>query len=738
VNEGEVGAADSGSASPHGGEPEDVVRVFVSYRRDDVPDATDRLAVSLKTRLGNDHVFLDVDSIDIGARFAKVVGDWVARCDVLLAVIGRSWLEATDDEGLRRLEDPKDYVRLEVEAGLERDIRVVPVLIHGARMPKAAELPDSLVPLLEFNAVELSRAHWDFDVDNLIGALQRIAAATLRETADRERAEEAAAEHAAAERAAADRERAEQAAAEQAAAERLAADRERAQQAAAERAAAEQAAAGQERAKQAAADRERAEQAAAEQAAAEQAAAEQAAAEQAAADRERAQRAAAEREAADRERAKQAAADRAAARRATPGHAEGVAVAATESGSENEATDTPPRGSPKPDSIGRHDPGRDHRRPPVKRRSRLLGAAAAIAGLLLVVLAATGAFSGGGGAGKASKSLAVVSSKASPAPARTASVVQTINVGKNPKALELDQNKVWVANHDDNTVTEIDANSGRVVGNPIAVGKGPTHVVADSGVVLVKADDGTVTRISEQSGTVLGSPIKIGNCPCDMSAGKGRAWMATRGLVTQIDVKSGNVVGSPIVTGKVPQSMAVGSASIAACNQDNTVTLIDPSSGRLVAQPSVKDCSDTDFRPGVDWIASDVGIVPLDPSSGALKGNVIRIRTGCSSYCGLFDTPGVVWLLNAVDNTVTRIDASGKVIGTPIGVGKNPYDWAVGLGSVWIANYDDNTVTRIDPRSGAVVGDPIDVGSSPNAIVAGPSGVWVANDSDNTVSHIRP
>lgn len=169
---GESRATGTGSRTP--GAVGSGVRVFVSYRRDDVPDATDRLATSLVKRLGKDQVFLDVDSIDIGAPFAKVVGSWIDRCDALLAVIGRSWLDAKDDEGKRRLENPQDYVRLEIEAGLDRDVRVVPLLIHGTRMPKSSELPESLVPLLDRNAVELSRAHWEFDVDRLVAALDRI------------------------------------------------------------------------------------------------------------------------------------------------------------------------------------------------------------------------------------------------------------------------------------------------------------------------------------------------------------------------------------------------------------------------------------------------------------------------------------------------------------------------------------------------------------------------------------
>ena len=127
--------------------------VFVSYRRDDVPDATDRLAASLSERFGKDHVFLDVDSIEIGANFVRVVGEWVGRCDVLLVVIGRGWLGVTDDEGGRRLDDPRDYVRLEIEAGLDRDTRVVPVLIHGATIPKLRDLPESVAPLVDRQAV---------------------------------------------------------------------------------------------------------------------------------------------------------------------------------------------------------------------------------------------------------------------------------------------------------------------------------------------------------------------------------------------------------------------------------------------------------------------------------------------------------------------------------------------------------------------------------------------------------
>jgi TIR domain len=184
-------AVDNVSEDAGAREAKPSLTVFLSYRREDTQDATDRLAESLINWLGKDQVFLDVDSIEIGAPFAEVIDEWVARCDAFLAVIGRGWLTATDEEGARRLDNPRDYVRLEVEAALARKIRVVPVLVHAAQMPKDNELPGSLVPLLGRHAIELTRTHWDVDVQRLIKALER-AAAEDRRKAERQRAEQEA------------------------------------------------------------------------------------------------------------------------------------------------------------------------------------------------------------------------------------------------------------------------------------------------------------------------------------------------------------------------------------------------------------------------------------------------------------------------------------------------------------------------------------------------------------------
>lgn len=149
------------------------MQVFVSYRRDDVPDAADRLTEDLRERFGHENVFIDIDSIEIGRDFVDVIAGWVGRADAFLAVIGRNWVEARGPDGQRRIEDPGDYVRIEIEAALQQDQLVVPVLIHGATAPPPSQLPESVAPLMRRNAVELTRRYWEEDVRTLMEALER-------------------------------------------------------------------------------------------------------------------------------------------------------------------------------------------------------------------------------------------------------------------------------------------------------------------------------------------------------------------------------------------------------------------------------------------------------------------------------------------------------------------------------------------------------------------------------------
>jgi hypothetical protein len=142
-------------------------RIFISYRRDDSRGYAGRLQGDLSRRYSEEHVFRDVE-IPPGADFGEYITGLVDKCNVVLAIIGPRWLDARDREGERRIDDPQDWVRLEIERALARDgVEVIPVLVDGARLPPREELPDSLLGLRRRNAFELSDSRWDYDLEQL-------------------------------------------------------------------------------------------------------------------------------------------------------------------------------------------------------------------------------------------------------------------------------------------------------------------------------------------------------------------------------------------------------------------------------------------------------------------------------------------------------------------------------------------------------------------------------------------
>jgi ankyrin repeat protein len=147
--------------------------VFISYRREDSAGHAGRLFDHLAKKLGRDHVFRDVDNIRPGDNFAEAIREKITASELLLVLIGPGWLTAVDREARRRLEDPHDVVRLEIEMGLKRKMRIIPVLLPGVSMPSANELPESLAPLHQLNAFEISEAHFDRDVLELIAVAKR-------------------------------------------------------------------------------------------------------------------------------------------------------------------------------------------------------------------------------------------------------------------------------------------------------------------------------------------------------------------------------------------------------------------------------------------------------------------------------------------------------------------------------------------------------------------------------------
>jgi hypothetical protein len=144
--------------------------IFICYRRDDSAGFAGRLDDALTQQFGPDLVFRDLDDIVPGDDFADAITRAVGSCAALLVVIGPRWLTLKGADGQPRLEHPLDYVRLEICHALERDIRVIPILVGGARMPGRDDLPPDLAALARRQAHEISESRWDYDV----GALTRV------------------------------------------------------------------------------------------------------------------------------------------------------------------------------------------------------------------------------------------------------------------------------------------------------------------------------------------------------------------------------------------------------------------------------------------------------------------------------------------------------------------------------------------------------------------------------------
>jgi TIR domain-containing protein len=128
----------------------------------------------LVKHFGEHMVFMDVAAIEAGRDFRKAIEEGVVKCGVLLVLIGPEWLNAKDEAGARRLDDPGDFVRIETASALKRDIPVIPVLVRGAQMPRAEQLPDELKDLAYRNCIELTHARWRSDIHLLIEALRRM------------------------------------------------------------------------------------------------------------------------------------------------------------------------------------------------------------------------------------------------------------------------------------------------------------------------------------------------------------------------------------------------------------------------------------------------------------------------------------------------------------------------------------------------------------------------------------
>lgn len=149
-------------------------RIFISYRRQDSAGQAGRLYDRLSARFGRANVFMDVDTIRSGMDFTQAIDEAVSSCDVFLAVIGKDWVEMMGPGGGRRIDDPRDFVRLEIETALRRSVVVVPVLVRGSTIPTEDDLPEEIAELARHEAIELNDSRFDYDVGHLIAELEEI------------------------------------------------------------------------------------------------------------------------------------------------------------------------------------------------------------------------------------------------------------------------------------------------------------------------------------------------------------------------------------------------------------------------------------------------------------------------------------------------------------------------------------------------------------------------------------
>ena len=159
-----------------------MAKVFISYRRhDESAYAANTLKDKIEQRYGAGSVFLDVDNIPLGVDFRKHLGEAVGQCNVLLALMGEGWLGAIGPDGKSALHSPRDYVRIEIESALKREIPVVPVLVGEAQMPSAEDLPESIRELVFRNAAEVRAGpHLQQHIEHVVRGLGEVFAAENR------------------------------------------------------------------------------------------------------------------------------------------------------------------------------------------------------------------------------------------------------------------------------------------------------------------------------------------------------------------------------------------------------------------------------------------------------------------------------------------------------------------------------------------------------------------------------
>jgi hypothetical protein len=146
-------------------------RVFINYRREDTAAIAGRLYDRLSSAVAQRSIFMDVDSISPGENYAEKIKGSVKGCDAFLMLMGRQWLDIRDQKGQRRIDSPRDFVRMEIATALQEDIRIIPLLIDGSSMPEEDQVPEEIRPICYRQALELRNSRFDKDFSELIATL---------------------------------------------------------------------------------------------------------------------------------------------------------------------------------------------------------------------------------------------------------------------------------------------------------------------------------------------------------------------------------------------------------------------------------------------------------------------------------------------------------------------------------------------------------------------------------------
>ncbi|MBT9311082.1 4a-hydroxytetrahydrobiopterin dehydratase [Leptothoe kymatousa] len=147
-------------------------QIFISYRRADSTSEAGRLYSSITKELQGGTVFMDTAAIDVGTEWAQELEDALTAAQIVLVVIGPDWLRISDEWGMRRIDQPQDWVRREIERALTTDKKLLPVLVKGAKLPPVDKLPESIRDLVQWQAVDIRDAYWDHDIQLVLQQLR--------------------------------------------------------------------------------------------------------------------------------------------------------------------------------------------------------------------------------------------------------------------------------------------------------------------------------------------------------------------------------------------------------------------------------------------------------------------------------------------------------------------------------------------------------------------------------------